>query len=52
MKTYSVSLCLSIEAETEQKAIAKFCERTHQGDFGRNSIDIELEKIVGDDNES
>jgi hypothetical protein len=41
---YSVSLCLSIEADNEDKAIEEFYIRCNECAFDKNSIDIEKEK--------
>lgn len=41
--TYSVSLCLSIEAENENKAIEQFYIKMNECAFDRDSIDIEKE---------
>lgn len=43
-KRFSVSLCLSIEAETEEEAAEKFREQVIEDMFGVDSMDIELEK--------
>jgi len=43
MKTYSVSLVLSIEAEDEEEAIKKFYLRANECAFERDSMEIEEE---------
>ena len=43
MKTYSVSLCLSIEADYEAEAIEKFYCKMNECAFDRDSLEIELE---------
>jgi len=42
--TYTVSLTLSIEAETEAEAINEFDERVKSGHWAFDSVDIETEK--------
>lgn len=42
--TYSVSLCLSIEAENEEEAIKMFYDRVSECEFSRRSLDVEEEK--------
>lgn len=43
MKTYSVSLCLSIEAATVDEAREKFYDMVTAGDWGSCSVDREEE---------
>ncbi len=43
MNTYSISLCLSIEAENQDDAIEQFYEKMNECAFDRDSIDVELE---------
>jgi hypothetical protein len=45
-KTYSVSLCLSIEAENEDEARQIFGDRISVGEWESGSIDVELEEII------
>ena len=42
-KYYSVSLCLSIEADTEQEALTKFDEMVQKGQYDSGSVDVEFE---------
>lgn len=44
MKTYSVSLVLSIEAETKDDAIKEFYKKANECAFDRDSLEVELEK--------
>jgi len=43
MPTYSVSLCLSVEADTEEEAIEGFTEKLSENDFDGDSISVEVE---------
>jgi len=43
MKTYSISLCLSIEAQNEDEAIEEFYIKMNECAFDRDSIEIEIE---------
>ena len=43
-KRFSVSLCLSIEAETEEEAAEKFRKQVIEDMFGGESMEIELEE--------
>lgn len=44
MNKYSVSLCLSVEADNETDAIAKFAEMVEEGNFDGDSIEAEQEQ--------
>jgi len=44
MKTYTVSLTLSVEAENENRAWKKFWEKVQANDFDSNTIEIDEEK--------
>lgn len=43
MHIYLISLCLSIEAESKEKAIQLFYERANECAFDRDSLEIEVE---------
>ncbi|GEM_PF-3154443 len=43
MAKYSVSLCLTIEAETEEEAIEQFTEQLSENNFDGDSISVEKE---------
>ena len=40
MKIYTVSLCLSIEAENQEEAILEFYKKCNEIAFDRDSVDI------------
>lgn len=43
MATYSVSLCLSIDAEDEDEAMGQFVAQVKEGNFSFNSMEVEEE---------
>ncbi len=47
-KHFAVSICLSIEAETEQEAIDIFVGKLHQDHFEHQSIEIEFDFSLDD----